>query len=253
MLVLHGIYGAGRNWASVARRFVEARPDWGALLVDLRQHGGSMGFPPPHDLDATADDLRHLVRGEGIAARAVLGHSFGGKVALVYSREPAFPLDRVWLADSTPDARAPEGSAWRILRVLRLHPGPFPDRAGGIAAVVSEGYADAVAQWMSTNLVYGPEGYRWRLDADDMESLLRSFFDTDAWDAVQRPAAATHMHLIRATESSVLTPEACERIEAAGARTGQAHLHTVEGGHWLNTDNPDALHELLVSHADPAP
>src|SRR5690606_18639255 len=39
MFVLHGIYGAGRNWASVVRRVVRERPEWGALLVDLRQHG----------------------------------------------------------------------------------------------------------------------------------------------------------------------------------------------------------------------
>ena len=32
--VLHGIFGAGKNWGSVARRLVAARPDWGALLVD---------------------------------------------------------------------------------------------------------------------------------------------------------------------------------------------------------------------------
>src|SRR4051812_24710793 len=43
LLVLHGIYGAGRNWGSIARRLVEARPEWGAVLVDLRMHGQSRG------------------------------------------------------------------------------------------------------------------------------------------------------------------------------------------------------------------
>ncbi|HSM35677.1 MAG TPA: hypothetical protein VK837_04695, partial [Longimicrobiales bacterium] len=38
LYVLHGIYGAGRNWGSVARALVERRPDWGAVLVDLRGH-----------------------------------------------------------------------------------------------------------------------------------------------------------------------------------------------------------------------
>src|SRR5690606_1532785 len=41
MLVLHGIFGAGRNWATVARRILAERPEWGAVLVDLRQHGSS--------------------------------------------------------------------------------------------------------------------------------------------------------------------------------------------------------------------
>jgi pimeloyl-ACP methyl ester carboxylesterase len=250
MMIVHGIYGAGRNWASVARRFVEARPDWGALLVDLREHGGSQGFPPPHDLEASAADLSRLVEAEQIDAQAILGHSFGGKVALVYSREPAVPLRRVWVADSTPDARSPDGSAWRMLRVLRLHTGPFPDRAAAMAAVELEGFPNSVAQWMSTNLANGPDGLRWRLDADDMEALLRSFFSVDAWDAVEHPADGTHVHVMRAEASSILTEEACLRIEAAGNATGRVHLHRVEGGHWLNADNPEELQRLLLTHMD---
>jgi pimeloyl-ACP methyl ester carboxylesterase len=250
MLVLHGIYGAGRNWRSVARRFVDVRPEWGVLLVDLREHGASQGFPPPHDLEASAADLRRLVEAERVDAQAILGHSFGGKVALVYSREPAVPLRRVWVADSTPDERSPDGSAWRMLRVLRLHAGPFTDRAAAMAAVESEGFHSSVAQWMSTNLVKQPDGLVWRLDPDDMEALLRSFFSTDAWDAVERPADGTHVHVMRAEASSILTDEACLRIEAAGRDTGRVHLHRVQGGHWLNTDNPEELQRLLVTHMD---
>src|SRR5262245_2667251 len=84
MLVLPGVFGAGRNWSTVARKVVAARPEWGAVLVDLRQHGASQGFPPPHTLAACADDLRRLVAAESLQADALLGHSFGGKVGLVY-------------------------------------------------------------------------------------------------------------------------------------------------------------------------
>src|SRR6201999_468457 len=51
LLVLHGIFGSGRNWGSIARRLVEARPEWGAVLVDLRLHGQSReGFGAPHTM-----------------------------------------------------------------------------------------------------------------------------------------------------------------------------------------------------------
>lgn len=248
ILFSHGIFGAGRNWATVARRFVRARPEWGAILVDLRQHGRSMGFAPPHTVDACANDIHSLIRETGLAVRAVLGHSFGGKVSLVYSRRPAVALDRIWVVDSTPDAREPSGSAWRMLGVLRRHPGPFADRNAAVLAVESEGFANSVAQWMSTNLRHDERGYGWRLDPDDMESLMRSFFSTDAWDAVEAPEPGTHVHVVRAEESSVLAETACVRVERAGERTGQAHLHRVAGGHWVNADNPDALHRLLVEH-----
>lgn len=252
MLVLHGIYGAGRNWGSVARRFVEASPDWGAVLVDLREHGGSQGFAPPHTVDACADDLIALVASLDRDVAAILGHSFGGKVSLRYAQkaavDPRMPhLEQVWVIDSTPDVRAPSGSAWAMLQMLRASPGPFQDRAEGIAAVESAGYARPVAQWMSTNLVRNDEGALvWRVDADAMESLLLSFFKLDAWPAIEHPPAGTEIHLVKATESSILDDDARNRIEAAGLATAAAHLHVVEGGHWLNADNPDALQELLV-------
>ena len=254
MLVLHGIFGAGRNWASVARRFVSDRPDWGAVLVDLREHGRSQGFPPPHTVEACARDLLRLVADRGIEASAVLGHSFGGKVAMRFAQlaavEPSAPhLECIWVIDSTPSPRPPSGSAWAMLGVLDRHPGPFEDRASAVAAVQEEGYAVGVAQWMSTNLVRNASGgLVWRLDPDSMRALLESFFELDLWGVVEHPSAGTAIHLVRAVDSSIVDESVRDRFEAAGLATGSAHLHELEGGHWLNADNPEGLAELLREH-----
>ena len=201
---------------------------------------------PPHTLAACAHDVADLARSGPYGSPSVLGHSFGGKVALLFAAQAPTPPPQIWVMDSTPDARPPSGSAWRMLRVLNARPGPFADRGEAIRAVEAEGYDNSVAQWMATNTIEGDDGLVWRLDARQMEALLRSFFDTDAWDIVEQPPDGTVIHLVKATESSILSPEAIERIEAAGRATGRVHLHHVEGGHWLNADNPKALHELLL-------
>lgn len=242
LAVLHGIYGAGRNWGSVARKLVEARPEWGALLVDLRQHGESTGFAPPHTIESTAGDLRALPHGGGV--RAVLGHSFGGKVALAYARD-AEAVEQAWVVDSSPDAREPGGSAWGMLGVLRRVPDRFAERDEAVAALTAEGVQEPIALWMTTNLEWTGEEYRWRLDLDEMEALLRSYFEVDLWAVVEDPPARLEVHLVRATESSVLDDAAAERARAAAEATGRVHLHVVEGGHWLNADNPAALVALL--------
>ena len=248
LLVLHGIYGAGRNWASVARRFVRERPGWGAALVDLRQHGASQGFPPPHTVQAAAQDLVRAVEEEGLEAEAVLGHSFGGKVALLAARAGLPGLRQVWVVDSTPDAREPAGSAWGMLEVLRGHPGPFASRDEAVEALRGAGLARPVALWMATNLEESNGEYRWRLDPDDMEALLRSFFAEDAWDVLESPPEGVEIHVVKAEASSVLDEEAGHRVERAGRRHGRAHLHSVPGGHWVNVEAPDALHDLLLEH-----
>src|SRR5690606_11379756 len=80
IVFLHGILGQGNNWRGIARQLVKARPAWGALLVDLRAHGDSRQLPPPDSLAAAADDVARLAR--TLPVSAVLGHSFGGKVAV---------------------------------------------------------------------------------------------------------------------------------------------------------------------------
>lgn len=242
LAVLHGIYGAGRNWRSVTRAIVRERPDWGGVLVDLRQHGDSLDFEPPHTLDRTARDLDGLETGP---VRGVLGHSFGGKIALIRGRDDP-DIEQVWVVDSTPEAREPEGGAWEMLQVLRALPDRFDDRDAAVDALAGAGVDRPVALWMSSNLERGDAGYTWRIDLDDMEALLVDFFETDLWDIVESPRSGLEIHFIRATRSPVLEAEVLGRIREAGVRTGQVFLHDVAGGHWLNADNPDALVDLIA-------
>jgi esterase len=248
LLVLHGIYGSGRNWGSIARRLTDARPEWGVLLVDLRLHGASRGFTGPHTVQAAAADVGALVQSLDFHAAAVLGHSFGGKVALLYARDHAEGLRQVWVMDSTPAVREPEGSAWSMIAGVRSLPADFASRAEAVQALMGLGYAEGLAQWMAINLELADGRYRWRLDFDDMEQMLRSFFSTDLWDPAVRPPAGVEIHFVKATESDTLDEEATRRVEAAAQANPGVHLHHVQGGHWLNTDNPDAVLALLVDN-----
>lgn len=243
LAVLHGIYGAGRNWASVARSVVADRPKWGALLVDLRGHGDSTGFAPPHTLESTAADLDRLSAPGPV--RAVLGHSFGGKIALLRGRDDE-RVEQVWVVDSTPESGEPEGSAWQMLELLRRLPAEFEDRDEAVEAMTARGVAHPIALWMSANLDWRDESYRWRLDVDTMEALLRDFFRTDLWPLVESPRPGLEIHFIRAADSPVLGLAQAERIRAAGVETGQVFIHEVDGGHWLNADNPEALVGLIA-------
>ena len=68
-MMLHGIYGRGRNWTSMARAIAAARSEWSALLVDLRLHGDSPAFDPPHTVEAAAADVRAVIEAESPTAR----------------------------------------------------------------------------------------------------------------------------------------------------------------------------------------
>lgn len=242
---LHGIFGAGRNWRSLARRLADGDPGWAGVLVDLRLHGDSTGFSPPHTIAACADDVLASASGPGPALDVVLGHSFGGKVALELARRDPPGLRQAWVVDSIPSAREPGGDAWRMLDVLRAHPGPFADREEAVRAVESEGYPRRVGQWMATNLAERDDGLRWGLDPDALEALMEDFFRVDLWNVVRRPPEGVEIHVVKAEDSGVLSEEACRRVERAGEENGRTRLHRLEGGHWLNVSNQEGLIELM--------
>lgn len=245
LYVLHGIYGRGRNWAAIARHLSVRRSDWQSVLIDLRLHGQSPAYLPPHTVAACADDLLAFEQAATLGPRALLGHSFGGKVALAFAaRTDVRPL-QVWIVDSTPAAMSPQGTAWEMLRVVESLPQRFASRQQAVTALSERGIAPAVGAWMATNLVPHDGEFVWRLDFTAMRALLEDFFRCDLWDVVEQPSRDVELHFVKATESNTLAEGACARIEAAARQHGQVSLHRVQGGHWLNTDNPEALLSLL--------
>ncbi|NJD09991.1 MAG: alpha/beta hydrolase [Gemmatimonadetes bacterium] len=180
---------------------------------------------------------------------ALLGHSFGGKVALLAGGLPELRdrIRQLWIIDSTPEARPPAGSAWQMLLALRHLPDAFATREELIGALTGSRVALPTALWLATNLHFVDGRYRWRFDLDALEALLRSFFETDAWAIVEAPPPGLEIHFVRATESSVMAPEVVSRAHRAGA-AGRVRVHDVAGGHWLNADNPDSIVHLLVEN-----
>lgn len=249
--MLHGIFGAGRNWGTVARRVTRVRPEWGVVLVDLREHGGSRGFTPPHTVRSAATDLTALAADTGRVPRALLGHSFGGKVALRHAAEGPEGLEQVWVIDSTPEAGPPAGSAWRMLESIRRLPDRFASRTELIEALEREGFAGPVGQWMATNLEPRDGGFGWRFDLDAVESLILDFFRTDLWPSVERPPPGVEIRFVKAATSGVMSGETVRRIRLASTR-GRVGIEEMEGGHWLNADNPDGLVDVLARGLPPA-
>lgn len=256
MLFLHGILGRGNNWRSHARRFVDARPDWAAVLVDLRLHGDSLDVRPPHTLASCARDLRELPI--ALPIRGAVGHSFGGKVALALAAELEGEreddvLDELWVIDSTPSARPDRRGSEDVLRViamLRELPRDHAERSDFVAAIRERGFSEMLARWLATSLVRrtdtgAREGWRYPVDLDAIEAMLDDYFARDLWDAV--PRAAHDTFFVIGGRSGVFDTADRERAHELAARHEAVHLEVFEeSGHWLHVEEPDRLSDLLA-------
>ena len=102
LLVLHGILGRRSNLRTLSKKLVEACPSWGAVLVDLRCHGDSQPMNPPHSIESASQDLDALITQVPGPITGVLGHSFGGKVAMHYAAAHQDQVRTLWVLDAPP-------------------------------------------------------------------------------------------------------------------------------------------------------
>jgi pimeloyl-ACP methyl ester carboxylesterase len=252
MIVMHGIYGRGANWRSFARKLCEQNPEWGCLLTDLRMHGRSMSAPPPHDLSACAHDLLALIDQQEAAGKkvaAVLGHSFGGKVALEMRRiRPSLPA--IWLIDSSPSAH-PNAmnetgkSVVAVLALLETLPSHFESRDDFVSRVLHAGFEKNLALWLAMNLEMEGERYRLTLRAAAMKDLLSDYYARDLWSVMEADGEA--IHVVCASRGSAWSEDDLSRLRKLPTNL-PVRQHRLDGGHWLHVDALEPLVALVASH-----
>lgn len=253
MFALHGILGSGTNLRSFAKRLAVAFPEWGFILPDLRMHGLSQDAPPPHTIAAAADDLARLEEHLGLRIDGVIGHSFGGKVALAYLDRRGDRLDQAWILDASPSARPRgerAGSTAQIVAMLETVPRPLPSREAFLAIVAEHGHPRGIAEWLAMNLRRADDGFRLRLDLDAIRALLDDYFAVDLWRVLEDGDRAREFHLVLGGDSDAL--DAADRARLA-ALAPRALTHVLEGaGHWVHVDAPDALFALFAGALAPS-
>lgn len=245
---LHGILGSGANLRSHARRFVQERPQWAGVLVDLRAHGQSLGAEGSDSLEGAAADLAETAPLVGLPVRGVVGHSFGGKVALAYAaREPG--LEHVMTLDSAPgprpDARGSE-STLEVLQLLEAAHRPWESRDAFVAYVVSQGQSKALGTWLAMNLELRDGGWVFRLALPRIHALLDDYFEQDLWHVLEREGP-TKFHLVIGTRSTVFLHEDRVRASLLEAQTGgRVTVDLLEAGHWVHVDDPHGVSRVIA-------
>jgi pimeloyl-ACP methyl ester carboxylesterase len=103
VVLLHGLAGCAANWVEVAAALAARHR---VLALELPGHGGSPPLPESGGIDAFADAVAAAIEAEAAAPALVVGHSFGGQVALrVAERSPALVRGLLLVAPSGIETR----------------------------------------------------------------------------------------------------------------------------------------------------
>lgn len=242
-MILHGVLGRKNNWGSIARKLVKDQPNQLVVLPDLRLHGESRDFEPPHTIESAAHDVVQLARSvEGVTR--LVGHSLGSKIATVAAHELEGTLKSLWLIDGTPSAE-PDGwarsSGARVTETLKSLGQAFDSREAFLKKLEEAGQSKGIASWLAMNLEStAGGGARFTLDLDAIETLLRDYFKVDNWNRLET-THGVERHLVVGAGSDVVPDGDQQRFAEFG------EVHTIEGaGHWVHVDAPDALLDLLT-------
>jgi len=97
-VILHGMLGSSRNWQTAGRDLAGARR---TFALDLRNHGASP-HAPSMAYDALAADVVAWLDARGIERAELVGHSLGGKVAMVAACRNPSRVARLVVVDIAP-------------------------------------------------------------------------------------------------------------------------------------------------------
>ncbi|WP_424969371.1 alpha/beta fold hydrolase [Dinoroseobacter sp. S76] len=97
LLIVHGLFGSAKNWGAISKRMAAKHK---VIAVDLRNHGDS-AHTPTHSYPDLAADLAEVIDAHGGRAH-VLGHSMGGKAAMVLALTQPEMVASLLVADIAP-------------------------------------------------------------------------------------------------------------------------------------------------------
>lgn len=236
LVIVPGLFGSARNWGAIARTLSAERQ---VVAVDMRNHGMSFRAPTQGYAEM-ADDLARLV--ETLPGPVdVLGHSMGGKAAMVLALTRGDLVRRLVVADIAPVAyghtQAHLVHAMMAMDLTGLTRRSEADRR--LAAAVED---PATRAFLLQSLDLAADPPRWRLN---LPVLLDQMDRITGWpgsdgrregDGVTGGAFAGETLFLTGALSHYVRPEHHQAIRALFPR---AHFAGLPGaGHWLHADRP---------------
>ncbi len=224
IVIAHGLFGSGRNWGGIARRLAETRR---VVTVDMRNHASSPWIGP-HRYPEMAEDLAEVIAGHGGQAD-VIGHSMGGKAAMVLALRHPQAVRRLVVADIAPvDYGHTQQGMIDAMRSVDLS---AVETRGDADAQLAGAVAEAgVRAFLLQSL--DVKAREWRLNLDQLEADMPAILGfPDMSEAFEGPV----LMLSGAASDYVRT----EHRDAIRALFPAARFAKIPGaGHWLHAEKP---------------
>ncbi|XP_055148838.1 sn-1-specific diacylglycerol lipase ABHD11 isoform X3 [Symphalangus syndactylus] len=235
VVFLHGLFGSKTNFSSIAKILAQ-QTGRRVLTVDARNHGDSP-HSPDMSYEIMSQDLQELLPQLGLVPCAVVGHSMGGKTAMLLALQRPELVERLIAVDISPVEStgvshfATYVAAMRAINIPdelpRSHARKLADEQ--LSSVVQD---MVVRQFLLTNLVEVDGRFVWKVNLDALTQHLDKIL---AFPQRQESYLGPTLFLLGGN-SQFVHPSHHPEIMRLFPR---AQMQTVPNtGHWIHADRP---------------
>ena len=246
IIILHGLFGSSANWRTLARSLTAAHCIY---LVDARNHGRSQ-HTPTMTYEEQAGDLAEFVTRHNIEHPVVLGHSMGGKTAMLFALAYPELLDGLIVIDIAPVNYPSEHHHGALIQaMLNLPARAMINRGTADAALASAVSDPGLRAFLLHNLTRDESGLRWRINLPvlrDSLTVLRTF---PALGPGRQSTRFRKPTLFLSGGASTYVRQ--EHHRDIVRRFPEASFDVIPGaGHWVHAEQPRAVSRSVQRFLD---
>ena len=173
LLVLHGMLGSSRNWATAGAGLSDF---FHVRAVDLPNHGKSFHMSQA-SVAEMADEVLSWMDDEGVGTTSIMGHSLGGKVAMRLAVDHPDRFARLFVLDVMPKVYPTDPTALDAMLAVDLT--SLRSRADADAALATTIPSQAHRSFLLTNLVRNDDDtYGWQVPLGTIRDHLSEWTPT---------------------------------------------------------------------------
>ncbi|APX10776.1 alpha/beta fold hydrolase [Tateyamaria omphalii] len=236
LLIAHGLYGSGRNWGVIAKRLSDTRR---VITVDMRNHGHSF-WSGNHGYADLASDLADIIDALG-GPMDVVGHSMGGKAAMMLALSRPDAVQRLVIGDIAPVSYS--HSQMQFIDAMRaVNLSAVTRRSDANAQLAAQGVEPALCSFLTQSLDVAER--RWRLNLDALASNMPAIL---GFPEVSGQFDGPTLFL-SGGQSDYVAPGYRPTIRTLfpAAR----FVKIPNAGHWLHADDPRAFEGTVRAYLD---
>lgn len=249
-IFLHGLMGFGLNWRKIATGLQDTER---ILTFDQRGHGKSWKPVTGYAPEDYADDVYLIAQELGWEKFTLVGHSMGGRNALMFAHKFPEKLERLIIEDIGPESspNAPAYYKW----LLGLVPTPFPSKLVAKEFFLNEfpglvrgkvEHPETLGSYFYANIIETENGQAdWRFSVEAIHTSVLQGRAQDHWRELRSLPMDTL--IIRGENSRELSREAFQRMLVANPRIQGVEIPNA--GHWVHSDQPEEVLKVIRQFA----